>query len=53
MNTWTNEQRGKDVLEEVEKFCDLGDMIICYGGASAAVSARIGSAWKSWELVVC
>ena len=49
-------KRGEDVLEEVEKFCYLGDLISCYGGASEAVSARIGSAWKkfrewcvSWE----
>ena len=25
-------ERGEDVLEEVEKFCYLGDMISCYGG---------------------
>ena len=37
-------KRGEDVLEEMEKFCYLGDMIGCYGGASEAVSARIGSA---------
>ena len=24
-------------------------MIICYGGASEAVSARIGSAWKKFR----
>ena len=35
---------GKGVLEEVEQFCFLGDMISCYSGASEAVSARIGSA---------
>ena len=40
---------GEDVLEEVEKFCYLGDMISCFGGASAAVSARIGSAWKKFR----
>ena len=37
---------GEDVLKEVEKFCYLGGMISCFGGASEAVSARIGSAWK-------
>ena len=42
-------KRGEDVLEEVEKFCYLGDMISCYGGASEAVSARIGSAWKKFR----
>ena len=41
-------KRGEDVLEEVEEFCYLGDMISCYGGASEAVSARIGSAWKKF-----
>ena len=47
-------KRGEDVLEEVEKFCYLGDMISCYGGASEAVSARIGSARKSsGSYVVC
>ena len=30
----------------MEKFSYLGDMIRCYGGASEAVSARIGSVWK-------
>ena len=40
---------GEDVLEEVEKFCYLGDMISCFGGTSEAVSARIGSAWKKFR----
>ena len=40
---------GEDVLEEVEKFCYLGDMISCFGGAFEAVSARIGSAWKKFR----
>ena len=39
-------KRGEYVLEDVEKFYYLSDMISCYGGASEAVSARIGSAWK-------
>ena len=44
-------KRGVDVLEEVERFCYLGNMISFYDGASEAVSARIGSAWKKfWEL---
>ena len=42
-------KRGEDVLEEVEMFCYLGDMIICYGAASEAVSVRIGSAWKKFR----
>ena len=36
-------KKGEDVLGEVEKFCFLDDIIICYGGASDAVSARICS----------
>ena len=37
-------KRDEDVLQEVGKFCYLGDMISCYGGASEAVTAIIGSA---------
>ena len=37
-------KRREDILEKLEKFCYLGDTISCYGGASEAVSARIGSA---------
>ena len=33
----------------MEKFCYLGDMISCYGGASEAESAKIGSAWKKFS----
>ena len=40
---------GEDVLQDVEKFCYLGDMISCFGGASEAVSARIGSAWRKFR----
>ena len=42
-------KRGEDVLEEVEKFCYMSDMI-SYGGASKAMNARIGSAWMFSEL---
>ena len=42
-------KRGEDVLEKVEKFCYLGDMVICYGGTSEAVSARIGNVWKKFR----
>ena len=42
-------KRGEDVLEEVEKFCYLGDMISCYGGAPEAMSSRIGSARKKFR----
>ena len=40
---------GEDALEEMEKFCYLGDTISCYGGASEAVSAKIGSAWNNFR----
>ena len=40
---------GEDVLEDVEKFCYLGDMIGCYGGASEAVSATIGSTCRKFR----
>ena len=33
----------------MEKFYYLSDTISCYGGASEAVSARIGSAWKKFR----
>ena len=42
-------KKGEDVLEEVDKFYYLGDMISCYGGASEAVKARICSAWKNFR----
>ena len=41
--------RGQDVSEEVEKFCYLGDMISCCGGASEAVNAIISSAWMKFR----
>ena len=41
-------KRGDSVLQDVEKCCYMGDMISCYGGASEAVSTRIGSAWKKF-----
>ena len=37
-------KRGEDVLEEVEKFCYLGDMISYYCGASEAVFKK-GVKW--------
>ena len=42
-------KRGEDVLEEVEKFCYLSDMISCYGEASEALSARTGSVKKKFR----
>ena len=37
----------------MEKFCYLDDVISCYGGASDAVSARIGSTWKKLLELYC
>ena len=37
----------------MESFCYLHDMNSCYGGASAAVSARIGCAWKKFRELRC
>ena len=42
-------ERGEDVLEKMEKLCYLVDIIICYGKASEAASARIGSVWKKFK----
>ena len=33
----------------MEKFCYLSDVISCYGGASEAVSGKIGSVWKKFK----
>ena len=46
-------KRGEDVLEEVENFCYLGDVINCYGGAYEAVNARSGSLWKKIRELSC
>ena len=42
-------KRGENVLEEVEKFFYVSDMINCYCGASEAVSTEIGSTWKKFR----
>ena len=42
-------KRYEDVLEEVEKFSYLVDMISCCGGASEALSTRIRSPWKEFR----
>lgn len=42
-------KRSEDVLEEMEKFCYMGNMISCYGEAPETVGARIGSAWKKFR----
>ena len=41
-------KRGEDVLEELENFCYLGDMISSCDEVSETVSSRIGSAWKKF-----
>ena len=48
-------ERGEDFLDKMEKFYYLDDTISCYRGASEALSARIGSAWKNFgrSSVVC
>ena len=38
-----------EVLEGIEKFCYLGDMISADGGADSAVVARVRSAWKKFR----
>ena len=35
-------------FEAVDKFCYLGDMLAARGGETAAVTARIQSAWKKF-----
>ena len=36
------------MYENVEMFCYLGDMLAARGGNTAAVTARIESAWKKF-----
>ena len=43
-------KKNEDDLEEVEKFCCLGNMISCFGETSEAVSPKIGSAWKKFGI---
>ena len=38
-----------DVLEKVDEFCYLGDLLAKDGGTEAAVSARIASGWKKFR----
>ena len=33
----------------MEKFCYLGDLTRCHGGASKAVITRIGNVWKKFR----
>ena len=42
-------KRGEDVLEEVENFCFLSDIMCCYGGASETLSVSTGSVCKKFK----
>ena len=42
-------KKGDNVLQEVEKFCYLGDLTSCYGGASKAVRTRTCSEWEKFR----
>ena len=37
------------VLEEVEQFCFLGDVLDCEAGVERAVRARVTAAWRRWR----
>ena len=36
-------------IEEVEKFCYLGDIVDCEVGVERSVRARIAAAWSKWR----
>ena len=36
-------------IEEVEKFCYLGDVIDCEAGVKRAVKSRVMKAWSRWR----
>ena len=36
-------------IEEVQKFCYLGDVLDCEAGVKRAVRARVSAAWKEWR----
>ena len=38
-----------EVVEAVESFCYLGDMISCEGGAERAIKTRTAAAWRKWK----
>ncbi len=40
-----------DVLEEVQQFCYLGDVLDCEAGVERAVRARMAAAWRRWHEV--
>ena len=37
------------VVEAVNSFCYLGDVMSCEGGVERSVSARFASAWRKWK----
>lgn len=37
------------VLEEVQQFCYLGDVLDCEAGVERAVRARVAVAWRRWQ----
>ena len=39
---------GKDILEIVDRFCYLDDVISCGGGVESAVRDSISCAWSKW-----
>ena len=39
------------MLEEVQQFCYLGDMLDCEAGVERAVRVRVAAAWQRWREV--
>ena len=37
------------MLQEVEQFCYLGDVLDCESGVERAVRARVTAAWRRWR----
>ena len=40
---------GSEVIEEVEEFCYLGDLLDCEGGVERAGRMRVSAAWRKWR----
>ena len=36
-------------IEEVQEFCNLGNVLDCEAGVEKAVRARVSAAWKKWR----
>ena len=53
---WDDEGPGlvvnRGMLEEIEMFCYLGDVLGCEGGVERAVQARVTAAWRRWWEIV-